>query len=343
MPVRANQQPAAYVPPMDKHRAQLALDVKNGFSRPQKTIPSKYLYDDRGSDLFERICDLPEYYPTRTEISILDRFAADIMHFFADGQGDLIELGSGSCLKIKILLSALQAEKLRHMRYIPVDISQTFLKGATRELAQAYADLKVQGVQADFMRPLHQLGNGHRKMILFFGSTLGNLDENQSLTFLKNIHHIMNGEDRFLIGIDMLKPIEVLESAYNDQQGVTRAFNLNLLQRLNRELGADFSLNDFEHWAFFNPHGQCIEMHLRARRSLSVFFSDIDWQIHFRKGETIRTEICRKYSSHHAEQLFAAAGFSPEQWFADEKQWFSLVSLKKNGLAGGAAEMKGAC
>ena len=341
MPVRANQRPALYAPPMDKHRAQLAWDVKYGFSGPQKTIPSKYLYDARGSELFERICDLPEYYPTRTEISILDRFATDIMGFFAERQGDLIEIGSGSCLKIKILLSALQAERLRHMRYIPVDISRTFLKSATTELAQDYAELDVYGVQADFMRPLHQLGNGHRKMILFFGSTLGNLDENQSLAFMRNIHDIMNDEDRFLIGIDMLKPIEVLESAYNDQQGVTRAFNLNLLQRLNRELGADFRLNDFEHWAFFNPQGQCIEMHLRARRNLSIYFSDIDWQIHFRKGETIRTEICRKYSGLHAEQLFAAAGFSPERWFADEKQWFSLVSLKKAASPMGVAEFQG--
>ncbi|MCP4745265.1 MAG: L-histidine N(alpha)-methyltransferase [Desulfobacteraceae bacterium] len=215
------------------------------------------------------------------------------------------------------------------IRYIPVDISPEYLNQAARKLCRTHSNLTVSGIQEDFMQPLTGLKNHRKKLILFLGSTIGNLDKAESFNLLRNIASIMSDSDRLIIGMDMLKPVSLLEAAYNDSQGVTKAFNLNILTRLNREAGANFGLEDFEHLAFFNPDKEQIEMHLQARKPVNVAFAQMAWSTAFDEGETLHTEICRKYSKLSANRLFRAAGFSPVDWFGDDRDWFALVLLKK--------------
>ncbi len=309
------------------HREEMARDVREGMRQPQKRIPSKYFYDAVGSQLFEHICCTPEYYPTRTELSILDQNAADIMAPFAEKGGDLVELGSGANIKIRKLLDAVAPSDLPGIRYVPVEISRSCLAAASEELLTLYDGLTVFGVAADFTRHLDMLPDG-RKLIIFFGSTIGNFSPADRHAFLTRIARIMDADDRFLIGLDMVKPVEVLEAAYNDQQGVTADFNRNILNNVNRELNADFNPDDFEHWAFFNAAEERMEMHLRARRDVVVNITDLSLCVGIRRGETIHTEVCQKFTRESAGNTFNKAGLSVNRWFTDPEDWFSLVELK---------------
>jgi L-histidine Nalpha-methyltransferase len=309
-------------------KTEIARDVRKGLTQPQKSIPSKYFYDQKGSQLFHQICCTPEYYPTRTELSILSHAADDIMTFFAAGGGDLVELGSGANIKIRKLLDALPPSDLHRIRYVPVDISESSMIAATRELLDVYANLSVFGIIADFTRHLNMLPRG-RKLIIFFGSTIGNFTQEEGHSFLSRVAHLMTGTDRFLVGIDMLKPVEVLEAAYNDRQGITSKFNLNLLQNINRALKADFNAADFEHLAFFNTSKRRIEMHLRARRNIKVTIADLALVVELKKGETIHTENCHKFTRESATRKFKTAGLRVARWFTDPQGWFSLVELKR--------------
>ena len=221
-------------------------EIIEGMTQPQKRLPSKYFYDAQGSRLFEKICDLPEYYLTRTELAVLREYASDIMAFFADEFGDLVELGSGSKRKIEILLSALVGPGWRRIRYVPLDISASALYEASLELLYTYEDLDILGIIADFTRHLEVLPPG-RKLMTFLGSTIGNFTDAERLTFLQGVAQAMNPEDRFLLGLDMLKSPDFIAAAYNDRQGVTAAFNKNILANLNRSFHADFNMADFEH------------------------------------------------------------------------------------------------
>ena len=260
-------------------------------------------------------------------MSILDRSAFEIMKFFSTRGGDLIELGCGSNHKIRKLLEAVDPSRLDRIRYVPVDISEPALFEASEELDLLYQDLKILGLIADFTRHLAALPDG-RKMIVLFGSTIGNFREEESIAFIKDISDLMNPDDRFLLGLDMVKPVLILEAAYNDGQGVTREFNLNILNNVNRELRADFNLEDFEHLAFFNAEKDRVEMHLRARRKVTVTISDLSLSVDFKEGETIHTESCRKYSRKSSDRMFNQAGLSVTEWYTDPKEWFSLVELK---------------
>jgi L-histidine Nalpha-methyltransferase len=310
------------------YRTEIARDIRSGLTQPQKSIPSKYFYDQEGSQLFDRICGTPEYYPTRTELSILSQAAEEIMSFFSAGEGDLVELGSGANTKIRKLLDAVPASDLHRIRYIPVDISESSMVAATRELLEVYASVSVFGIIADFTRHLSLLPRG-RKLILFFGSTIGNFTRDERLAFLQRIAHLMTKDDRFLVGIDMIKSVEVLEAAYNDRQGITSRFNLNLLQTINRELKANFNLEDFEHLAFFNGAKGRIEMHLRARRNIEVTIANLALVVKLQRGETIHTENCHKFTRESAARNFKQAGLRVTRWFTDAKGWFSLVELKR--------------
>lgn len=316
------------------YREEIARDISAGMSRPQKTIPSKYFYDTYGCQLFERICCTPEYYLTKTELSILDHAAEVIMAFFADDGGDLVELGSGSNRKIKRLLDAVGEEDLNKIRYVPVDVSETSLKEASRGLRRQYRNLRILGVVADFTRHLEMLPSG-RKLIILFGSTLGNLTEPRAITFLKKMSDIMTPEDSLLLGLDMLKKASILEAAYNDGMGITRKFNLNILSHINRELNADFNLGDFDHRAFFDSTKGRVEMHLEAKRAVRVRISDLALSVDFKKGETIHTEVCNKFSREKASRIFGKANLSETAWLTDPKGWFSLVALKTANGAGG--------
>ncbi len=303
----------------------IAEDVWTGLRAVQKYIPSKYFYDARGSQLFERICRLPEYYPTRTESRILHNHAEELVREFR--RGNLVELGSGSHKKVCILLDAMGAERRSHITYMPVDVSYAALLEASQELKSGYPELKVESVIADFTRDLEKIESNRSKLIMFFGSTIGNLDERESHSFLQGIAGILNPGDRFLLGLDMLKPVHILEAAYNDSQNVTAEFNKNILLVLNRELGANFKTGDFDHLAFFNESLSRMEMHLRARRKIQVEIKSIELSFTIEQGQTIQTEICRKFSRSSAEKMIDEAGLRVKRWYSDPKRWFSIVEI----------------
>jgi len=311
------------------HRREMMDLVAQGLTAERKWLHCKYLYDERGSKLFERICQTPEYYPTRAEMGILERHGREMMEFFELRGGDLVELGSGGNRKVRLLLDHLSPRARSHLRYVPLDISRSALEAAARELLDLYPELTVLGLVADFTRHLDLVPKG-RKLLVFFGSSLGNFSEQASREFLGAVAAAMGRQDRFLLGLDMLKPVEIIEAAYNDAQGVTRQFTKNILANLNRELGADFDLEDFEHQAFFNPTRECMEMHLVARRPLTCRIADLDLEVSFAAGETIHAEIAQKYSPARAEALFRQAGLTPIRWFSDEQGWFSLVELARS-------------
>jgi L-histidine N-alpha-methyltransferase len=304
-------------------------DILAGLTQPQKRLPSKFFYDARGSRLFDEICSLPEYYLTRTELSILTRQANEIMTFFSEDPGDLVELGSGSNQKIRILLDAADDGALGQLRYVPVDISEGALLKAAQELLDLYEELQVLGIIADFTRHLDHLPRG-RKLITFLGSTIGNFPREERVSFLRKVAGIMNSEDRFALGLDMLKPADIIEAAYNDSQGVTSEFNKNILSNINRSFHANFSVEDFEHLAVFIEEKERVEMHLRAKRRTTAQIAELDLVVDCQPGETIRTEICKKFSRENADQDFQEAGLVATRWFTDPKNWFSLVLLKKN-------------
>lgn len=307
------------------YRSEITKDVFQGLTAHQKFIPSKYFYDTRGSELFERICRLPEYYPTKTEMSILKYAAPEIMGSFKEG--DLVELGSGANWKIRMLLDAAGRDKLPYLRYVPIDVSRTALVNASEELLEIYPELEVLGIVADFTVHLDRIPSDRPRLILFLGSTIGNLDSPARKNFLRLVADSMKPCDRFLVGFDMLKSKETLESAYNDSMGITSRFNKNVLHVLNRELKADFNPSHFEHVAFFNEKKQRVEMHLQAKCKLEVNIHDLGIVVALDKDETIHTEICNKFSRAGVEQMADEAGLCIMQWFFDSREWFSLAEL----------------
>ena len=309
------------------YRSEMAGDILQGLTATQKKIPSKYFYDARGSELFDEICALPEYYPTRTEMSILEDCAPDVMSSFQGG--DLVELGSGANYKIRMLLDvAAEESKLQNLRYVPVDVSETALISASEELLRIYPEIRVLGVVADFTRHTDLIPKDRPKLTAFFGGTLGNFDEKEGVDFLQHISGVMKRGDRLLIGFDMLKTKKTLEAAYNDSQGITSEFNKNVLRVLNRELDADFDPSCFDHKAFFNEEKEQVEMHLQANRRVLAKISDLGLKVELEEGETIHTEISRKFSRESAEDMAFRAGFIITQWFSDPKEWFSLAELR---------------
>lgn len=309
----------------ERTNRQIVLEIRRGLTGARKFIPSKYFYDARGSILFDRICNLPEYYPTRTELALLRSIAQELTRDFENG--DLVELGSGANWKIRILLDALGSARRATTRYVPVDVSETALIAAAKHLLKLYPELEVTGVVADFTRDLHQLPTDRTKLLLFFGSTIGNLSESESRVFLRAVADSLSDGDRFVLGLDLLKPREIIEAAYNDSDGVTAAFNKNILHVLNRELRATFDPDHFDHVAFFNEDEERIEMHLRANRRVDVEIRDLDQSVRIEKGETILTEICRKFSRVSARNMLTGAGLDVARWHTDPKGWFSVAEV----------------
>ncbi|HDR72898.1 MAG TPA: L-histidine N(alpha)-methyltransferase [Methanoculleus sp.] len=305
--------------------ASLAHDVREGMTAEQKRLPSKYFYDAHGSRLFDRICTLPEYYLTRTEMKILGDHAPAIMQSFA--RGDLVEMGSGSHKKICRLLKAANGTAGATLRYIPVDVSRDALLAASRELARLFPHLCIKGYVADFTAHLHLIPQGSKRLFVLFGSTIGNFPGPEAVRLLRNVRTIMAPDDRFLLGLDMAKPPHHLNAAYNDSQGVTSAFNKNILAVINRHLHADFDPAQFDHVAFYHEEKEQVEMHLRAREAMTVRIADIDLAIDLEEGETIHTEISRKFTPESARMMCAQAGLDISRWFSDPRRWFSLVEL----------------
>jgi dimethylhistidine N-methyltransferase len=294
-------------------------DVVAGLSAPRKSIPPKYFYDAAGSRLFERICRLREYYLTRAELSLTRRNIASIARFAGKGC-QLIEYGSGESLKTRLLIRA-----LRPAVYVPVDISASALRAAARRLAREFPWLEILPLAADFSRPVDVPGMGpYRRRVAYFpGSTIGNLTPGQAQAFLR----VSRGQAaRMLVGVDVRKDANVLHAAYNDAAGVTAAFNLNLLKRINRELRGGFDLGKFAHYAFYNPAAGRIEMHLVALARHAVRVAGHRFE--FDAGESIHTENSYKYSVEGFRALAAAAGFRATRLWTDRKGLFALHGLE---------------
>jgi L-histidine N-alpha-methyltransferase len=304
---------------------QLAEDVLQGLTAEQKYIPSKYFYDARGSRLFELICRLPEYYLTRKEMGLLKRFARAIISRFKNG--DLVELGSGANWKIRMLLDAMSARARATVRYVPVDVSESAILAASDELVRLYPELSVAPLVADFTKDFDGIPCGRVRLMLLFGSTIGNLPEDEMVDFFRPLSGCLGPGDRFLVGLDMIKPTEILEAAYNDSQNVTALFNKNILLVLNNQLSANFSPSDFDHVAFFNNHRERVEMHLRAKRRVIVDVPGAGLSVSIEKGETIRTEICRKFRRESVENTVQDAGLHVSRWYSDDDNWFSIAEI----------------
>jgi L-histidine Nalpha-methyltransferase len=306
----------------------LADDVLDGLTRPFKELPPKHFYDARGSELFERICELPEYYPTRAEREILERRADEIVEL--TGASELVELGSGSADKARILLDAMtRAGQLR--RYVPLDVSQNALEDAAAQLVDEYDGLRVDGVVGDFERHLDSVpeSDSDARIVALLGGTIGNFPPGTRRRLLRSIGRLLGPEDRLLLGTDLVKDPAVLEAAYDDAEGVTAEFNRNLLHVINRELDADFTPEAFEHIAFFDRKNEWIEMRLRARRAQTVRIARLGLLVDFAAGEELRTEISAKFTRRRAETDFEAAGLELERWYTDAEERFALSLVRR--------------
>jgi dimethylhistidine N-methyltransferase len=292
-------------------------DVVAGLSLPQKSLPPKYFYDAAGSRLFERICRLPEYYLTRAELALTRRHMAALARFAGRGC-ELIEYGSGESLKTRLLIRA-----LRPAAYLPVDISAAALRAAAQRLYREFPWLRIAPVHGDFSRPLELPPPRARRVVYFPGSTIGNLTPNEAHAFLS----MTRGQAaRMLVGVDMKKDANILHAAYNDSRRVTAAFNLNMLARINRELGADFDLQRFSHYAFYNAAAGRIEMHLVSLARQTVRIGRHRFE--FDAGESIHTENSYKYSVEGFRALAARAGYAGRKVWTDRKGLFALHGLE---------------
>ncbi len=305
----------------------LADDVLDGLTRPFKELPPKHFYDARGAELFDRICELPEYYPTRTERSILEQRATEIAE--ATGAVELVELGSGTAAKTRVLLDALHsAGTLR--RYVPIDVTEAMVRDCARDLTAEYPGLRVHGVIGDFERHLDRVpaADGPR-IVAFLGGTIGNFPPGSRRRFLRQIARLLGPEDHLLMGTDLVKDPGVLEAAYDDSAGVTAEFNRNVLRVLNRELEADFDPDDFEHVALFDREHEWIEMRLRARRDLTQTIRRLDLEVRFEAGEELRTEISAKFTPERLTGDLAAAGLEIASWMTDADDLFALTLSRR--------------
>jgi L-histidine N-alpha-methyltransferase len=301
----------------------LAEDVLDGLTRPFKELPPKHFYDARGAELFDRICDLPEYYATRAERAILERSAEELARL--TGAVELVELGSGTAAKTRVLLDALYGAGTLE-RYVPVDVTERMVRDCAEELTHEYPGLRVHGVIGDFERHLDRVppAAGPR-VVAFLGGTIGNFPPGSRRRFLREIARLLGPEDYLLMGTDLVKDPNMLEAAYDDAQGVTAEFNRNVLCVLNRELQADFNPDDFEHVALFDRENQWIEMRLRARREHTTLVRDLDLSVHFDAGEEMRTEISAKFTPARLERDLSAAGLRLVRWLTDPEQLFALT------------------
>jgi len=309
------------------HRAALADDVRRGLSLELKELPPKYFYDERGSRLFEEICLLPEYYQTRTERQILEAIMPGLVAEHAPST--LVEFGSGSSAKTRTILSAM-ADRGVLRRYVPIDISREILLSTAESLVREYPGLRVDAVIGDFNDGLPRIEPEGRSLVIFLGSTIGNFRRPDAVEFLRRISSRMERDDLFLLGVDLVKDPARLNAAYDDAAGVTAEFNLNVLRVINRELGGTFDLDMFAHYAFFNPRESQIEMHLASLDDQRVAIEALGMQVDFMRGETILTEISRKFTPASAAHLLADGGFEPIGFFTDPDRLFALALARRS-------------
>jgi L-histidine N-alpha-methyltransferase len=311
----------------DEDTAIMAAEVREGLTAPERWLPCKYFYDDRGSALFDAITELPEYYQTRTEESLLEAIADELIDTVRPAE--LVELGSGVGRKIRLLLRSMEKKQLLQSCLV-FDINERFLEQSVGELSRAFDGLSVRGIAGDFTKDLSAIGRGdHRRMVIFLAGTVGNLHPSEVPPFLRRVRGLLNPGDAFLLGVDLVKSPAVLEAAYNDAAGVTAQFNLNILEVINRRLDADFDLGSFRHVAFYDRERAWIEMRLRAVRPSRVRIPAAGIAVSFREGDEIRTEISCKYTRESLEPLLPEAGLRVARWFTDPSNLFGLALLTR--------------
>lgn len=305
-----------------------ARHVSDGLITFPKFLLAKYFYDTEGSELFEKICETPEYYVTRTESEILKKNVNEIASLNRDKRV-IVELGSGSSVKTRYLLSSF-LHNSSELMYMPIDVSGIMV-ASSENLLDEFENLKIDGILAEYETGLDIAGSVIKqpKIIIFLGSSIGNFNLHDAFDFVKHIARVMNDGDSFLIGFDMVKDINVLNSAYNDAEGYTAEFNLNLLKRINRELGGEFDLNRFKHKAFYNAAKSRIEMHVVSQGEQDVCIHSIKKAVHFNDGETIHTESSYKFTDEMINDISLHAGLELEKMWKDDKNYFSLCLMRK--------------
>ena len=301
---------------------RLCDTVYQGLSSTPKTLPPRLFYDHAGSELFEAITDLNEYYPTRTEAAILERHAAEIVARTGD-RVTMLEFGSGSSRKTRLLIEA-ALERQSDLEYVPIDISRVFLRESSEALLTEYPGLRVTALAGEYFDTALAMPPAEEpRLILFLGSNIGNLSHNDAIKFLSRVRRGMKPSDRLLVGTDLVKDTATLEAAYDDAQGVTARFNLNLLSRINRELGGDFDLANFRHAAPWDAERSRIEMRLVSLRKQRVRIDELDTEFSFDEGEAIVTEWSQKYTDASFAALCAPAGLKVVDRWTDDREWFA--------------------
>lgn len=304
----------------------MADEVKSGLTAPQKTLPCKYFYDAYGSHLFEEITELPEYYQTRTELAILQTIADGLAEEFEFNE--VLELGSGSAKKTTTLLDSLDRRACLQ-RYVPVDVSESMLRQCAEGLLERYERLHVHGVVGDFQLHLTKAPAAvGRRLVLFLGSTIGNLDLPERQQFLRQVRGLLGPQDYFLVGVDLVKDVARIEAAYNDSAGITADFNRNVLRVVNRELDGDFRPQAYRHYAFYNRDASRIEMHLIPETPQIVRIRAIDLNVTIETSDTIFTEISCKYTQETAAAALAEGGLVLDRWYTDPENLFGLALAK---------------
>ena len=301
-------------------------EIRAGLLSTPRTLPTKYFYDEQGSELFEQICELPEYYQTRTEHELLRTVADDVVT--RTGADELVELGSGAATKTRVVLDAMvRAQRLRF--YVPFDFSEGIVRRVAQELVEEYEGLQVHGVVGDFLAHLEHIPQGGRRLVMFLGGTIGNLGPEAAPAFLSSVADEMDQGDFFFLGVQLMTDVDRLEAAYNDSAGITAAFNKNMLRALQSVIGVEFDPEAFDHVARFNHAEHRTEMHLRSVRKQVIPIPELALTLRLEEGEEILTEISMKYTRHHVEDLLTRAGFSPVAWYADPDHLHGLALAQK--------------
>jgi len=318
-----------FKPHATKIEKSFAEEIFSSLNQNSKFINPKFFYDKKGSDLFESICLLPEYYPTRTEISILKKLKHDLLSYL-DKNINLVELGSGASVKTRLILDIFTKLQPK-LEYFPIDISE-ILTESSEQLLKDYDTLRITGIIDTYEGGLEFLKNYDNKknLILFLGSSFGNFTPDDGKLFLEKIFSTMKSGDLFLIGLDLVKDKNILESAYNDSEGITAKFNLNILSRINDELDADFDINNFSHYSIYNENDQRIEMNLKSLVSQSVIIGKSNLSLNLGRNELIHTEYSHKYHIPQIKKLLSDVGFEIKNMWLDDKKYFSLTLVSKN-------------
>ncbi|NOZ75115.1 MAG: L-histidine N(alpha)-methyltransferase [FCB group bacterium] len=309
--------------------AEFLRDVESGLSATPKNIPSRYFYDHTGSQLFEAICDLKDYYPTRTEFSILKELTPELVTRFHESV-PIVELGAGSSTKTQVILSAFAA-RLGKVDYYPIDISPSILNSSGKRITRDIPEINYHGIAADYLEGLDLVRKlPGPKLYLWLGSSIGNFTPAASIRFLSQLRSALHPQDKLLIGLDMVKEESILLQAYNDSEGTTARFNLNLLDRINRELGGHFDLDRFRHRALYNREATRIEMYLVSTERQTVALEALNRRFTFEDGEPIHTENSQKYTPDLIQELLSQSGFHRESMWTDPRQWFSVVLASRS-------------